>query len=219
MGVLSRDDEAAIERAIAAAEARTSGELVVLVVPRSDDYASSRALVAGFGAVVMVTTVDWAWPWILQVLPELEGLLPLDPLAWLLPLQAAVAAVLWAVGGLVPARWLASDERRAEAVSRRAKQEFFDRRISHTRDRSGVLLFVSEQERSLVILADRGVDEALGARMWQGWAADVIEGMRKRRGGQALCDVIEKIGDALAERFGPPTHDVNELPNAVARGQ
>jgi uncharacterized membrane protein len=95
MSVLSRDDEAAIERAIAAVEARTSGEVVVLVVPRSDDYVLGRALLAGLGAVVIVSAIDLAWPWIAQAMPRLADALPLDPLAWLLPLQALVAAVLW----------------------------------------------------------------------------------------------------------------------------
>lgn len=218
MAVLSADDEVAIERAIEAAEARTRGEIVVLVVPRSDDYVGARALVAGVGSVATVIAVDWAWPWIIGSAPRLAEVMPLDPLAWLLPLQALLAAVLWWSSGRVPARWLASDARRAEAVSRRAKQEFFDRRISHTRDRSGVLLLVSEQERSLVILADRGVDEALGRRMWRDWVAQAVEGMRQGRGGPALCRVIEQLGEALAERLGPRADDADELPNAVASG-
>jgi putative membrane protein len=230
MSVLSRDDEAAIERAIAAAEARTSAEVVVLAVPRSDDYARGRALLAGLGAVVLVTAVDWAWPWIAQAAPRLADALPLDPLAWLLPLQALMALGLWWVGGQIPARWLASDARRSAAVSRRAKQEFFDRGITRTRDRNGVLILVSEQERSLVILADRGVEEALAPKATEAaseatppavlthWAAEAVAGLRQGRGGAALVHVIDQLADALAERFGPRAGDVDELPNQVARG-
>jgi putative membrane protein len=217
MSVLDHDDEAAIERAIAAVEARTSGELVVLVVPRSDDYALGRALLAGLGAVVIVSAIDLAWPWLALAAPWLADALPLDPLVWLLPLQALVAAALWWVSGRIPVRFLASDHRRARAVSRRAKEEFFDRGISHTRDRSGVLLLVSEQERSLVILADRGIDEALGGQVWKTWAAEVVEGMRQGRGGAALCRVIEQLGDALVERFPPKEDDMDELPTPVVR--
>jgi putative membrane protein len=217
MSVLSRDDEAAIERAIAAVEARTSSELVVLVVPRSDDYALGRALVAGLGAVLIVSAIDLAWPWLAQATPGLADALPLDPLVWLLPLQALLAAALWWVSGRLPARWLASDAQRAFAVSRRAKQEFFDRRISHTRDRTGVLLLVSEQEHSVVILADRGIDEALGGQVWTAWAAEVAEGMRQGRGGAALCRVIEQLGDALVDRFPSRADDMDELPTPVVR--
>jgi putative membrane protein len=226
MSVLGQDDEKAIERAITAAEARTSGELVVLAVPRSDDYAFGRALLAGLGAVLIVTAVDLEWPWIAHAAPRVADALPLDPLVWLLPLQALLGAGLWWLGGLVPARYLASDARRALAVMRRAKQEFFDRGIARTRDRSGVLLLVSEQERSLVILADHGVEEALAARDASGsaqvvlerWAAAAIEGLRQGRGGAAIVTVIDQIADALAERFPPRTGDVDELPNPVLRG-
>lgn len=228
MSVLSRDDEAAIERAIAAAEARTSAELVVLAVPRCDDYARGRALAAGLGAVVLVTAVDLAWPLIAHAAPWLAEALPLDPLVWLLPLQALVALGLWWVGGRIPARWLASDARRAAAVSRRAKQEFFDRGITRTRDRSGVLILVAEQERSLVVLADRGVEEALApaatgaaseaAGVFTRWAAEAVEGLRQGRGGVALVHVVEQIADALADRFPPREDDVDELPNPVLRG-
>lgn len=229
--MLSRDDETAIERAIAAAEARTSAELVVLAVPRSDDYDRGRALLAGLGAVVLVTAVDLAWPFIAQAAPGLAEALPLDPLVWLLPLQALVALGLWWVGGRIPARWLASDARRAAAVSRRAKQEFFDRGITRTRDRSGVLILVSEQERSLVVLADRGVEEALApkatgatsegspATVFTRWAAEAVEGLRQGRGGVALVHVVEQIAAALAEPFPPREDDVDELPNPVLRGE
>jgi putative membrane protein len=220
MSVSIRDDEIrAIERAIAAAEARTSAELVVLAVPRSDDYALGRSLLAGLGAVVFVTAMDLSWPWIAGSAPGLADALPLDPLVWLLPLQALVAAGLWWLSGRLPARLLASDARRAQAVTRWAKQEFFDRGITRTRDRNGVLLLVSEQERSLVILADRGAEEALGTAVWGRWAAEAVEGLRKGQGGPALVRVVEQLADALAERFPPRQGDVDELPNAVARGE
>lgn len=235
MSVLSRDDEQAIERAIAAAEARTSGELVVLAVPRSDDYARGRALLAGLGAVVLVTAVDIAWPYIAAAAPRLADALPLDPLVWLLPLQALLAAGLWWLGGRLPARMLASDARRAHAVARRAKQEFFDRGIGRTRDRSGVLLLVSEQERSLVILADRGVEEALASAAergrdggeageaapspWERWTVEAVEGLRQGRGGAAIVRVIEQLAEALSRPFPPREGDVDELPNPVLRGE
>jgi putative membrane protein len=220
MSVLGRDDEIReIERAIAAAEARTSTELVVLAVPRSDDYAFGRALFAGLGAVLVVTAIDLAWPWIAQAAPWLADALPLDPLVWLLPLQALFAAGLWQLGGRLPARLLASDARRAQAVTRRAKQEFVDRGITRTRDRNGVLILVSEQERSLVILADRGAEEALGSGVWESWAAEAVEGLRQGQGRAAIVRVVEQLADSLAERFPPRQGDVDELPNVVARGE
>lgn len=210
-------DEQAIEQAIAAAEARTAAELAVMVVPRSDDYAFGRAVLAGVVAVVIVIAIDWAWPFIAQAAPALADALPLDPLTWLLPLQALLVAGAWWLGGRLPARWLASDARVAAAVLRRAKQAFFDQRISHTRDRSGVLLLLSEQEHRVVILADRGVDALLGPEVWAGWVAEVSEGMKRGEGSAALGRVIAKIADALAEPFPPREGDVDELSDRVAR--
>jgi putative membrane protein len=217
--LIGDDDIKAIEPAIAAAEARTSAEIVVLAVPHSDDYAVGRALLAGLGAVAFVTAIDLAWPYIVAAAPRLADALPLDPLAWLLPLQALVAAGLWGLAGRLPARFLASDARRAQAVTRRAKQEFFDRGITRTRDRNGVLLLVSEQEHTLVILADRGAEEALGSTVWPRWAAEAAEGLRKGQGGPALVRVIEQLATALAERFPPREDDVDELPNQLTQGQ
>lgn len=188
-----------------------------MVIPRSDDHARGRALLAGVGAIALTTAVDWAWPSISAAIPSVMDALPLDPLTWLLPLQALVAAGLWWLGGRLPARWLVSDARMADAVQRRAKQAFFDQRISHTRDRSGVLLMLSEQEHCVVILADRGIDELLGPQPFEGWVAEVSEGMRAGEGTAALCRVIGKIGDALAERFPPREDDVDELSDRVTR--
>lgn len=217
MSLFSAEDERAIEATITSVESRTAAELVVLVVPRSDDHVFGRALLAGLGAVAFMTTLDWAWPWIARGIPSLADALPLDPLTWLLPLQVLVAAGLWRLGGRLPARWLASEARLAQTVERRAKQAFFDRRVSHTRDRSGVLVFVSEQERRVQILADRGVDERLGQSAWTGWVDAVVSGMAVGEGTRALCTVLEQMGDALAEHFPVRDDDEDELPNQLVR--
>ena len=217
LSLFSAEDEHAIEATIASVESRTAAELVVLVVPRSDEHVLGRALLAGLGAVAFMTALDWAWPWIARGMPSLADALPLDPLTWLLPLQALVAAGLWWLGGRLPARWLASEARLSEAVERRAKQAFFDRRVSHTRDRSGVLVLVSEQERRVQILADRGVDERLGQSAWTRWVEAVVTGMSVGEGASALCTVLEQMGDVLAEHFPARDDDEDELPNQLAR--
>jgi putative membrane protein len=202
MALLDDAARARIEVAITDVEQRTAGEIVVVAVPRSDAYHEARLLYGAAFALAAAAFAHLLWP----------GL----AVAWLLWLQIGVAALLWLVLGWPPLlRLLISARRLGDAAQRRAREEFLDHNVFATRDRTGVLIFVSELEHRVVMLGDSGIHERVHADGWQHHVEHIVGAIRAGRAADGVCEVIAELGAVLAEQFPPRPDDRNELPNAV----
>ena len=200
----------AVRAATEAAETQTGGELVCVIVERSDLYEASSWKAATFGALAgVVGSAFWLTfraPW---------GA-PLAPWILLLPIVGAAVALLaiilfpWLQRALTPHRIL---ERR---VDRRASQAFLEEEIFATRERTGVLLFLSLFEHQIRILRDRGVEERIPASAWDEIALKLAKGMRAGQPGSALVRAIEDSGQLLAqhgvERRADDTNELSDAP-------
>jgi len=201
MGLLSKDEKQRIEQAVAQAERRTAGELVVVVTERSSDYAAFRA---GLAAALTVALA-------------IEGVELLDLDAWVVMLlQLPVGAACYALlGHHAWVRWFVPKAVREQAVADRALTVFLESGVSETRDRSGVLVFLSEAERRAVILADKGINLRVAPEEWQTDIETLVRAIRQRDAARGLLAVVERIGGILADSFPARPDDDNELPNAV----
>jgi putative membrane protein len=135
---------------------------------------------------------------------------------WLVPLQLLVALGLWWIAGR-PAvlRRLVPRSVRTRAVDARAKQVFLDRGVTETRDRSGVLVFVSRLEHRVEILADKGIHERVGVEGWKRHVDSIVSAIASDRTVDGLLEAIEAIGTELAEHFPRRPDDINELADTV----
>jgi len=194
-GYFSKADLEAIRQAVAGAERRTSGEIVPFVVAASDDYAEARwrgaALGALAGALAAALLHDlagfwggWFAAWV--VLPPLAG-----------GAAGFLAAVAWA-----PVRRLLLDGAAIDRnVRRRAEQAFLAEEVFRTRDRTGILLFLSLFERRVVVLADTGISAVVPQAEWDAVVAGLVSGIRAGRAPAALVEGIAACG-AVLERHG-----------------
>lgn len=202
MALLDEAARSRIEAAIRAVEQRTAGEIVVVSVPRSDDYDDARLLYGAAAALVAAGAVHW-------FRPELA-------FVWLLWLQAIVMALGWWLLGWAPLlRRLLPSSRMQEAAQRRAREEFLEHNVFATRDRSGVLLLLSELEHQVVLLGDAGVHERVQTSGWQHHVQHMVRAIRERRPADGVCEVIAELGALLAEQFPARADDSNELSNTV----
>ncbi|MCE2391451.1 MAG: TPM domain-containing protein [Proteobacteria bacterium] len=202
--LLSETDRERIAGVIARIEESTAGEIVVADVPTSDAYAEPRALAAGALAIL-----GGLWTY--------ESV-PLAPAWAIFAGQAVVAALVWALAGWSPVlRRLLPASRLDAAVHARAQQLFLERGVTETRDRSGVLILVSEREHRVEILADRGIHERVGVEEWRRDVRDLADAIREGRAAQGVIEIVERIGAQLAEAFPPRPDDVNELSDSVVR--
>jgi putative membrane protein len=199
MSPLSVEVRAQLEKAVATAEQGTSGEVVVVVAPRSASYAAARAsfalacaVVTGLAAIALHVHAGWAL------------------LAWPIVAVAAfsIASTPWLLRALV------DDDDRAAAVADAAKIAFFDRGVHTTRERAGVLLYLSLAERRVQILADAGVHRVVGRTGWEAHVAQIAGALRAGYPAE-IVGVVAAIGAVLARHFPRTADDANELPDAV----
>lgn len=105
-----------------------------------------------------------------------------------------------------------------EKPRRRAIREFFSLGVDRTKDGSGVLLFLAVKSGRFEIVADRAIDEKVGADAWNEIAAEITEHIRENGIADGLEHGVRRIGAFLASHFPIQPDDVNELPDEVTFG-
>jgi putative membrane protein len=189
--------------AIAAIEKTTAGEVVVAVRNSAWDYRHVDYLV-GFGAALAALVG-------LLFLPQ-----PFLLVTW--PLDLVVAFVVGAlVSSGVPAirRLLTPRRQLDEMVRQAARVAFFDLGISRTRDRSGVLIFVSLLERRAEVVADLGLDPLTDDAAWKKALGALDQAIRQGPDLERFLAGLGALGEPLARLLGRREDDVNELPDEV----
>ena len=199
-------DDASRERvhaAVRAAEERTVGEILPVVVERSDRHPGAR--------------------WVAGLCTALLGCALLAPwLPWSMPLALVLCQlVLGALGfGLAVAlpdfqRRFVAERRADEMAGEQAVLEFFRNGLHETEARTGVLIFVSLLEHRVLVLGDTGIDAKLQPADWEAARDAVLEGVRAGNLAGGLCEGIRLAGERLAEHFPWRDGDRNELPDRV----
>ncbi|MFP1681040.1 TPM domain-containing protein [Alloalcanivorax sp. C16-1] len=197
--LLNEEDQKRVARAIAAIEKDTDAELVTVLARQSDDY----------------RYIPLLWAALLSLLVPLAlAFLPI----WLSALETLLAqwTVLVVLGLLFrwPPLMMALVPRRVKQwrAANLARRTFLDQGLHHTRGGTGLLIFVSEAEHYVEILADRGIAEKVPDERWQS-IVDTFTGHVKQ--GEVLNGFLECIascGDELILKI-PATEQKNELPN------
>jgi uncharacterized membrane protein len=98
-----------------------------------------------------------------------------------------------------------------------AAQKHFQRlRMTHTKHRNAVLIFVAPKSRTFAVIGDAGVHEKCGDAFWRELAAAMETQFRAGDFTGGLVHGIARAGALLAEHFPREPDDRNELPDTVA---
>ena len=89
--------------------------------------------------------------------------------------------------------------------------------MTETRERNGILFFLSLKEKALVILGDRGIHEKVGEGFWNELKDKALESFSQGRFVEGLQQGIELAGARLVEHFPLSADDKNELPNEITQ--
>jgi putative membrane protein len=212
---LSADDQERVRRCVEDVEKTTSGEIVPMVVPASSRYPAAAllgALIAGLlVAVAAVAAECLRKPWGAFTLFDL----------WLFPVVFAAAFVAaYALMALVPSarRLFIRPAEMREEVDEAALTGFYREGLANTRDRTGILIFVSVFERRACVLADKGINEKVPPEAWQEVVDLVTEGFGRREHAEAICRAVARCGEHLRAHFPVKPDDTNELGNLVMKG-
>jgi len=218
---LSEADHDKVSEAIAAAEAKSNGEIVAVATPLSDAYhdvALHWALVPLFAVLAWAAWRPTALEWWYNFL--MGGWQPEPTLGQLLTLLMVFAALKFTIALLI-LKWLplrlaltpATTKRRR--VRRRAVTVFRAAAERRTVGRTGVLIYLSMGERRAEIVADEAILKVTDDSTWGEAMAVLLEHVREGRPGDGIVAAIEQVGVVLAEHFPRSDGDVNEIPDKL----
>ena len=200
---LSEQAKHALGSAIQTVEAKSAAEVVITVRRRSSCYTGVHVVFAAVCSFAMLAFLLFS-PYSFSLWSVL-----LDP--WLVAIGA------YATSSQVPAmsRWMTPARVLAERVQSAAHRMFFDKGVRHTRDRIGILVFLSLTERRAVIIADSGVQDAVPLGPWNQAVAEISAAMQEGRSGTEIAKRIANLGDILSQVLPRGEDDENELPDEV----
>lgn len=188
MAFVSDQDKVRITAAVERVETTTTGEFVIVIAQQADEYLYIPVLWAALLALALpgaiyFSAIDWA-------------------MAYSYPIQISsfvVAAILF--------RWsplklhLIPKAVKKQRAHRLAQQQFLAQNLHHTRDRTGVLLFVSQAEHHVEIIADKGINDRVDHGTWDQVVADLILQIKAGRAADGLVGAIEACGRELQRHF------------------
>lgn len=203
--LLSADGAREIEEAVRELEKRSATELVVALLPRSGDYLQWRALASAASGLAGAIGIH-------LLVPSLSAL-------WLAPLQSLLTLGAYLLTGWPPLyRGLIPPDAATQSAEQRAFAVFSENGLHQTRDRTGLLIFVSELEHRVVILADSGLHARAGEADFSEQVSALVARIREGKTKQGILEVIQHFQPLLIELAPVRPDDVNELPDSVVRG-
>lgn len=201
--MLTEKEREAVRRAVAAAEKGLGAEIVPCVFAQSSHYpeavwaAGAAGAALACAALLLVDSFQPLWT-------------PLSHQLLVIPTAGLLGAAL--------GRWCSRTRRffvgarqMERVVARRAKEVFFDRGVSKTKARDGVLLYLSLLERKAVILADEGVRAKVAADRWRPALEAVTRAAAEGRVADGLAAAVAKIAEVLRAAGFSGAASLNEL--------
>ncbi|MGN6767893.1 MAG: TPM domain-containing protein [Rhizobiaceae bacterium] len=200
---MTPEEHARVAEAVRRAEEKTSGEIFCALARASDAYFFPSAFFVTIAVLVVGLIVAFLldyW-WFTIRLPEFAALQLLGVLA--------VLIVLWAFPAF-RVHYVPHSVRRRRAHNNAVRQ-FLAHNIHLTGERTGVLLFLSMEERYAEVIADSGINERVEQKDWDRIVALLISHTAKGRLADGFCEAVEDVGTLLARHFPPAPDDRNEL--------
>lgn len=200
MTFLNDADKTQLRDAIRQAEAKTSGEIVTVIARASGDYFYYPTL----------------WATLLAILSPLLPIaleVSIAPLG-IIELQLLVFALLALVFRWPPIkRRLVPRAVKQQYCARRAREQFLAQNLHTTRERTGVLLYVSVAEHHVELLADAGIHAKVPAGTWDLVVSKLTARVKAGQVGEGFIEAVGAVGAQLAAHFPAAGVNPNELPD------
>ncbi|MBU0825593.1 MAG: hypothetical protein KKA44_13010 [Alphaproteobacteria bacterium] len=218
---ISEADHDIVTVAVAAAEARTSGEIVTVVAAKSNEYDDVALVWASVIAFVAMSVIalfpdfyrakyDWltgGWGHELTANQWLGIVIAFGVLKWI---------GIWLVLLWKPLRMALTPRTiKAQRVRARAIDLFKVGTEAKTLGRTGVLLYLSLKEHRADIVADEAIAAKVAPEVWGDAMDALIERVRAGEPGAGMAAAVTQMGVVLAQHFPRGSENPNELPDRL----
>lgn len=211
--LFSPSDLERISQAVKDAERKTSGEIVPYVVDESDRYEEAAwrggALLAAVALVCIAVLHLVSDTW--------HGLGPAE--IGIVTIGAIGLGVMITHRLPFLKRLLAGNDLIEHRVAQRAAQAFIAEEVFHTKDRTGILLFLSLLERKVLAVGDSGINARVEHSEWEEVVASITRGIGDGKAAEGFIEAIGQCGVLLQKRgVTRRAKDRNELSNRLRVG-
>ena len=199
MTLLTESELEKVSAAIHEVEQKTDAELVTVLAARADNYSYIPTMWAAMLALLSPSLVTVLPFWVEMNEIMLIQLGVFIVLAILLRWQPILVRII-------------PNQVKTWRASNLARRQFLENNLHHTRSEVGVLIFVSEIEHYVEIIADRGVSKHISDAEWAAIVSTMTEKVAKGETLQGFLGCVEACG-VLLEQHVPATSAKDELPN------
>lgn len=191
-----------IRKAIRDIEKNTDGEIVCIITKQSGRYLLYPILIAALLALILpvLNTASVYWGDGSDVIT-----FSLQSIAFL------VFVILFTMTGLrytLTPRAVMIDRCRRHAL-----EQFFSQNLHETLNRTGIMLFVSFDEKYVDIIADKGINDKVEETDWQSIINEFVKDVKSNDIERAFVGAINSSGGMLTEHFPCKEKNPNELSN------
>ena len=196
-----------IKAAVREAESKISGEIVPVFVEKSGFYSIANYRGALLGAALVFLLIVIFDRYVPMAIYDRDPLL---------------IFVFVSLGGFIGAlmanfinpvkRLLLSQYHLDQATKKRAENAFLEEEVFNTRQRTGIMIFVSFFEHEVIVMADKGISKVVDQKVWDSLVRGIIENVRNGKITEGMEEAIKKCGEMLLEKgFVISADDVSEL--------
>lgn len=211
--LFNQSDLDRITEAVRAAESKTSGEIVPYFVERSDDYTvtswRSGAILASIATLASLVLYTMSKSWLPFGVMEISGII-----------VAAFLLGFLLARSLPPyKRFLLGHATIDQRVSQRASIAFLSEEVFKTRERTGILIFLSFFEQRVIVLGDSGINTKVQKSDWDGIVNTIVKSIHQNRLADGLVDAIGQCGNLLQQHgVERRRDDTDELSDSLRIG-
>ena len=200
------EDLERIKKAVREAESKISGEIVPVFVEKSGAYtiATYRAgLIAAAAAFLFIVIFD-------RYVPSLAVYDPLLIFVSVMLVGSIGASLAHFINPVK--KLMLSQAHMDQATRQRAETAFLEGEVFNTRQRTGILIFISFFEHEVIVMADKGINKEVDQKEWDALVRSIIEQVKKGKLADGIIAAVGRCGDILLEKkFAITQDDVNEL--------
>ncbi len=213
---LSDADHLALKHSIQSLERTVKGELVIVLSPASDTY---RFIPTLWAALIALSVPGLFLVWLWLVSSSWSDPASIDTgLIRVYTVQVMIFFGLLLLFQREPVqRLIVPNVVMKQRASRLAREQFLTQRLHHTKDRFGVLIFISHFERHVEILVDKGLSESVDDSYWESTIKTMQPALKRGDTRGACASAIEAVATVLIQYASndDTSVDVNELPDHV----
>jgi len=202
----SAGDLERIKAAVRDAETKISGEIVPVFVEKSGYYtiANYRAAIIGAAAVFMLLIIFDRYlptyavhdPMFIFIFTLIGGLIGALKAQYINPIK----------------KLMLSQVHMDQATRKRAEAAFLEEEVFNTRQRTGIMIFISFFEHEVIVMADKGINKVVEQKEWDNIVRGMIEQIKKGKITDGIVHAINRCGELLLQKgFVITPDDVNEL--------